>query len=125
MSMNRLFFISIFILTSANLFGQTSHATASATIVTPVGAEISGEINDVNFFSKNVRTRSSDVNIKNSNPDSNRDEEDLSFLTIIGEIFSHHVTVETLDIFKGKKETEEILTARKHELFVSITVNFD
>lgn len=116
-SMNRLFFISIFLLTASHLFGQVSHATASATIVTLVGAEISGEINDVNFFSKKVRTIPAEGNIKD-----NKKENDLSFLKIIGETFSHYVTIETGTVFK-RKENEE--TSRNRESFVSITVNFD
>ena len=116
-SMNRLFFISIFLLTASHLFGQVSHATASATIVTLVGAEISGEINDVNFFSKKVRTIPAEGNIKD-----NKKENDLSFLKIIGETFSHYVTIETGNVFK-RKENEE--TSRNRESFVSITVNFD
>ena len=122
-SMYRLFFIVIFLITTSHLCGQVSHATASATIVTPVGAEISGEINDVNFSSNNVRARSAGENIKDSNPDSNRDEKDLSFLKIIGETFSHHVTVETGNVFKRKGNEETF--PRNHESFVRITVNFD
>ena len=117
-SMYRLFFIGIFLITTGHLFGQVSHATASATIVTPVGAEISGDINDVNFLSKNVKIISDDMNIKNS-----KSENDHSFLKIIGESFSYYVTVETENVFKRKGKEETF--PRNQESFVSITVNFD
>ena len=116
----RSFFIAFFLLTTGNLFGQVSHATISATIVTPVGAEISDEIIYERIPAKTKTTLPSDNVVLPEKNDPN------SFLKVIGNTFSHHITVEKNYCFlKRKTDNDKTLTEQKHTSYVGITVNFD
>lgn len=108
----------MFLFIATKMFGQVSHATTSATIVTPVGAELSADINETKKINTNAITNPADITSKN-----NQKENDVSYLKIIGDIFSHYTTVENDDVILIKKESEEILPGKKS--FVRITVNFD
>ena len=115
--MFKLIYISLVLLViNSNVFGQTSSASASATIVTPVGAELSGDINNADLFSKNQGTSSS------SNNNDIENKKQVSFLKIIGDTFAHQVTVENDIILTREGVTR---TAHKDESLVGITVNFD
>lgn len=119
--MFKLFYIAcILLIINSRLYGQTSTASVTASLVTPVGAEISGDINYADFFNKGLSTETPDAQIQGIEKGKH-----LSFLKIIGEVFSHHVTVETDIILKRKRENEVTLSARKPESLVSITVNFN
>ena len=117
----KLFYITcLFLFTTGKIFGQVSHATISANIVTPVGAEISAVINKEDLFNNNLRIASPDLNVTNL-----KIPGQLAFLKIIGEVFSHNTTVENELVILKRKENEEALPVSKHQSIVRITVNFD
>ena len=109
----------ILFLINSNVFAQTAHATISATITTPVGMEISNDINLNNFSQVNKITSGSDAIISNQG-------KIISLINIIGESFSHNVTVENYYALSDRNmENEKTLSVRKRESYVGITVNFD
>jgi hypothetical protein len=111
--MIKVFYITcIFLFAAGHTFGQASHATISATIVTPVGAEFSGDI-DLN---KNTG-KQADGNIDKAQA--------TSFFKIIGDVFSHSTTVEKQYEILKRKENEALLAEGIPQTIVRITINFD
>ncbi|HUS02028.1 MAG TPA: hypothetical protein VMY77_09890 [Chitinophagaceae bacterium] len=110
----------MFLFTAGNSFGQVSHANISATVTTPVGAELSGDINGEKLADNNLITTYS-VTAKDLKKAIN-----LTFLKIIGEEFSHNTTVEKDQIILKRKENEEAqILSNAMQRVVRITVNFD
>ena len=114
--MAKLFYTGcIFFFIHANVFGQTAHATISATITTPVGAEISQDIN----FEKLSTVKTSSLIKEEQN-------ESLSFLKVIGDSFAYDVTIENdIVLLKRNKERKEYQPAEKYQPSLNITVNFN
>ena len=119
--MARFFYITcIFILIQNNVFGQVAHGTITATITTPVGAEISG---DVSFEKFALKMKSITKNRNVANPENN---ETISPVKVIGETFAYNVTIEKDVLLKRKKDSKErYQSPEKYEPSLSITVNFD
>lgn len=113
--MKQFYIISIIIFSAGKSFGQVSHATISSVIVTPVGLEFSGDMNEGNLFNK-YAGKHGGLNIENENT--------ASFLKIIGETFSHDTTYEMDQVVVKRKENER-LPVPKQQPVVRITVNFD
>lgn len=103
-----------------NVSGQTAHATVTATITTPVGAEISGDIRLEKFPAKGKSI------IKGHTVKPVNDEQ-LSFLKVIGESFVHTITIENDTVLlKRKKDVNESYESPgKYRPSLCITVNFD
>jgi len=108
--------ISLFIHT--NVFGQTAHANITATITTPVGTEISNDI-DTETLSKIRTTQVNDNLIQQGQ------NENMPFLKVIGDTFAYGVTVEDNVLLKRKEDKETFPSTQKNESFLSITVNFN
>lgn len=119
--MARFFYIACtFILIQNNLSGQVAHGTISATITTPVGAEISG---DINFEEFAVKMKSI---IKKRNVINPENDDMPSPVRVIGESFAYNVTIENDTVLlKRKKAIREDQFPEKYEPALSITVNFD
>lgn len=118
--MTKLFYTGcIFLLIHANVYGQTAHATVTATITTPVGAEISNDINLENFSTG----KAASVNNKLIKEGQN---EPLPFLKVIGDSFAYDITIENdIVLLKRKKELKEYQPAGKYQPSLNITVNFN
>src|SRR5688572_29687179 len=122
--MVKFFYIAfIVILIQESASGQVAHATISATITTPVGAEISGDISFEKFTSSNKSTKKG-VEAESS--------EKILPIRIIGESFAHTVTIENEIIenatvlLKRKKDIKEGYPSnRTYGPLTTITVNFD
>ena len=118
--MTKLFYIGCIILFIQNtVCGQTAHATVTATITTPVGAEIS---NDINFekFSKINKTQVSDNRLASAQ------NETPPFLKIIGDTFVHDVTIENDTVqIKRKKDSNGNRPPERIQPSLNITVNFN
>ena len=120
--MTKLFYIAcFFILIQDNVSGQVAHATISATITTPVGAEISGDISLETFPVKMSSTKTNENITKAVN------NETRSFLKVIGESFAHTITLENdMVLLKRKKDSNESYQPpQQYRPSLSVTVNFD
>lgn len=113
--MIKLFYIGcIFLFIQNNVLGQTAHATVTATITTPVGAEIS---NDINFETiSKIKTTPANENLINQGQNEN-----MPFLKVIGDSFAYNVTIENDVLLKQKIYP----STQKNNSFLSITVNFN
>lgn len=117
--MTKLFYTGfIFLLIQNNVFGQVAHATITATITTPVGAEISGDMNFERIAGS--RTTSLKDNLIQQRPNGS-----IPFLKVIGDTFAYAVTIEDNVPLKGKEDKETYPPTLKNESFLSITVNFN
>jgi hypothetical protein len=108
----------ILILIQNNVSGQqVAHATITATITTPVGAEIS---NDISFekFAKMTSTKKGVITAENN--------EMKNSVKVIGESFAYNVTIQNDNQpLKRKKDVKEPTLSTGNEPPLSITVNFD
>ena len=117
--MVKLFYIGcIFLFIQNNVLGQTARATITAAITTPVGAEIS---NDINYETlSKIKTASvNDLLIKQGQ------NETMPFLKVIGDSFAYAVTVEDDVLLKRQEDKKTYPPTQMNESFLSITVNFN
>lgn len=108
-----LYITCIFLLTNSNVFGQVAYATASATIVTPVGAEISGDINFGDFStgsSHGTIAPGSDGMAKSTGGVKLvKDKTGAVSLNVIGGSFAYDVTIQTEPIILKRKTGSETM----------------
>lgn len=120
--MVKLFYIAcFFILIQNNVLGQIAQATISATITTPVGAEISG---DISLEELQVKIRSTKTNERITEQANN---EKLSPIKVIGESFAYNVSIENETVLiKSRTDiNESYQSAKKSVEYLSVMVNFD
>jgi hypothetical protein len=119
--MIRLLYITLILLvTNCDVYAQTAYANITAIITTPVGMEISSEINSSDFSVINNEVPGSDSNIN-----ANRKVKP-SLVNIIGKTFSHTVTVEKYNELRNTdKSNGSTFYSVKNNSFVKVTVNFD
>lgn len=102
------------VITTSSLFGQTSFASATATIVTPVGAEISGDIN-FKYFSGEVSNAAVTPNIDRRNSSGGvkiiANENRSTSLNIIGGSFAYDITIQTEPVVLKTRSGSEIIHA--------------
>lgn len=118
--MIRLCYITIILLiTNCDVFAQTANANITATISTPVGMEVSKEINSTDISVMNILPAADYNTIANK-------KLRLPLVNIIGKNFSHTVTLEEYNgvIDRNKNNLTTFYSQKKYS-FVNVTVNFD
>ncbi|MDB5222616.1 MAG: hypothetical protein JWN83_1283 [Chitinophagaceae bacterium] len=111
--LTKFFYITcIFFLSKSNAFAQVAYATASATIVTPVGAEVTGDINfdDLSMVSSRNRIAGNDSTRKlTGGVNLAKDATAGISLNIIGGSFAYDITLQTDPVILKRQTGNETM----------------